>query len=178
MSQFQTKIKPVERGYSLTEVLVGMLILFSTATSALQAMVTTIALKVKAQETTEAINWVQEDLENIRYLASQLDFDGSTYTANSNRCSATDEGSGYADLLRDDIQGLEVSNNSDPNNAEVINKNSRLENRSYRLTRTTSVADTSPYNILQLSYTVASSDGSPVLSQYVEVIPDVTFACE
>jgi prepilin-type N-terminal cleavage/methylation domain-containing protein len=167
LTRFDGKTE-ANKGFSLVEVMVGILILLGFVGAAMQTLVASAAIKVKAQERSEATIWIQEDIELIRYQASQL-------PANTALCSATSSTAGYADALRDNIVGASTTATS----TTALSKTSRLGNRSYTVNRTISFKNTSPYVVMTVSYNVPSPrNTSEFLSQmYVEVIPDKAFQC-
>lgn len=67
---FKPKLRQQEQGFTLVEVLVAILIATIFITVTMQMMVIAAIFKVRAQEYTEATTWIQEDLENVRYQAS------------------------------------------------------------------------------------------------------------
>ena len=69
---FKPKIPKQEQGFTLIEVLVAILIATIFVTVTMQAMVIAAIFKIKAQEYSEATNWIQEDVENVKFQASQL----------------------------------------------------------------------------------------------------------
>lgn len=71
---FKPKSPKKEQGFTLVEVLVAILIATIFVTVTMQMMVIATVFKAKAQENTEATNWIQEDLENVRYQAGNLQF--------------------------------------------------------------------------------------------------------
>ena len=192
-----------QSGFTLTEVLVGMLLTFAFVGTSLQALVVSTTFRVKAQEVNEATTWIQEDLENIRFEAKYLDYydlalseyvesDGRLYQTAPLRCDATSPNAGYADLLRDrilvrlndtltDDHDIPDTNSQSGANASTVSvqKTSQVGARPYQLTRTLTPAEASPYNVLRVTYTVTALDGGPVAitTLYTEVIPHVSFYC-
>jgi prepilin-type N-terminal cleavage/methylation domain-containing protein len=71
---FKHKLPQQEQGFTLIEVLVAILVATIFVTVTMQMMVIATVFKVKAQENAEATNWIQEDLENVRYQAGNLQF--------------------------------------------------------------------------------------------------------
>ncbi len=71
---FKPKLPKKEQGFTLVEVLVAILIATIFVTVTMQMMVIATVFKVKAQENAEATNWIQEDLENVRFQAGNLQF--------------------------------------------------------------------------------------------------------
>jgi hypothetical protein len=127
------------------------------------------AIKVKAQEGSEATAWMQKDLEWIRSEASLLDQDATDVT----RCGATVASKGYGEKLRAIIA------KDLPANTQSFSKVSSLGQRSYTLNRTTLVSSTAPFNMLTVSYRVTPVDKPEVLvaQLYSEIIPEASLAC-
>lgn len=69
---FKPKLPQQNHGFTLVEVLIAILIATIFITVAMQMMVIATIFKVRAQEYAEATTWIQEDLENVRYQASQI----------------------------------------------------------------------------------------------------------
>jgi len=254
------KLPQQDQGFTLVEVLVAILITTLFVAVAMQSMVIAAIFKAKAQEYSEATTWIQEDLENVKYQASQLgikniqsmisadefitisnhgfasgdpvifvgdgtiagglsknttyyvrdvttntfkvastaggaaidltsDSTGSLSSIATSRCNAT-RTTGYADGLRDLITGSDQTGNTNDvynppssgnNQTRDITLKSKFTNKTFRLTRTTTIPDTTPYNVLQVSYTVSpifgGTFGAPVANFYTEVIPNAAFQC-
>lgn len=172
---FKPKPPKHDQGFTLTEVLVAILITTVFVATAMQAVVIAAIMRVRAKEFSEASAWIQENLENVKYQASQLDYDSGTgsYNADTARCTATTSDSGYGDKLRDAVTG---SDQSGSNNVDVP-KNSTT-GKQFRLRRTTNPSSNSPHSVLQITYTVTpTTGGDSVANLYTEVIPDVAFKC-
>lgn len=60
-----------QSGFTMIEVLVGMIILTLFIGIAMQGMVFASLLKSRAQQYSEAMNWIQQDLEEIKYQATK-----------------------------------------------------------------------------------------------------------
>lgn len=257
---FKPKLPQQEQGFTLVEVLVAILITTLFVVVAMQSMVIAAIFKAKAQEYSEATTWIQEDLENVKYQASQLGIktvqsmtaadelitisnhgfgsgepvifvgDGTpagglskniTYyvkdvTTNTFKVASTASGAaidltsdstgslssiatsrcklarttGYADGLRDLVIGNNQTGTTEnidnpPSSGNTLTSGnpliSKVTNKTFRLRRTTTIPDTSPYNLLQVSYAVApisgAAFGKSVANFYTEVIPDAAFQC-
>lgn len=61
-----------ERGFTLLDVVLSILLASIFILVSLQAMVIATYLRVRAQQTSEAVLIIQEDLENIKYIAATL----------------------------------------------------------------------------------------------------------
>lgn len=70
------------QGFTLVEVLVAILITTLFISAAMQTMVIAAIFKIKAQEFTEATNWIQTDLEEVKYKAANFQFPQTTLAAN------------------------------------------------------------------------------------------------
>lgn len=159
-------------GFTLVEVLVGLLVIVGFISTAMQALVTATAFKVKGQELSEATTWIQEDLERVRYEANRLDYNDVDpeidYNVDLPACEATSNTLGYAAQLRDRIAS----------NAPVeANKLSAIGNRPYTLRRTPILPTSVPYNVLSLEYEVVSADNIPISILHTKVIPDASLRC-
>lgn len=170
MSQYRSK-RNAEDGFTLVEVLVGLLVMVGFISTAMQALVTATVFKVKGQELSEATTWIQEDVEKVAFEANQLDFDrsASKHTPELAACQAMTKDEGYAARLKEKI------NRDAPVDG---NKSSTIGNRPYTLKRTAKLPDASPYTVLSLEYEVASADNPiPISIQYTTIIPDASLAC-
>ncbi len=148
-----------QKGFTLVEVMVGILITVTFVGAAMQALVVASLFKVRAQEYSEATTWIQEDLESVRFEASQLAF-------NNSNCND------YGQALKGELNDVEDRTPGDPNS----NRASSLGSRPYVLDR----GDPNPNgDILEINYTVvrANENTAPVATLYAEVIPDASFTC-
>lgn len=168
--------KPVQ-GFTMVEVLVGILLTLTFTTIATQAMVTATAVRVRAQELTESSDWIQQDLEVVKRTANELNYDSTsaTYPISSalathrTLCAATTSSTGYANTLKTTLDA-----------ASIPTKQSAIGNRPYTLTRTTAASTASPYNVLQITYRVfrgTDTTATPISTLYTEVIPGASLAC-
>lgn len=165
------KITPKRNdGFTLVEVLVGLLVIVGFISTAMQALVTATVFKVKGQELSEATTWIQEDLEMVKFKANRLHYvvdpdpSKSMYEPVDTVCQGTTN-TGYASVLNDDLEAVDSS------------KTSAIGNRPYTLTRTVTLPSSAPFNVLTLEYKVASADNVPIAITHTKVIPDVSLAC-
>lgn len=110
---FKPKLPKQEQGFTLIEVLVAILVATIFVTVTMQMMVIATVFKVKAQENAEATNWIQEDLENVRYQAGKLEFPLRTsLTADATAGSTSIIVGSVSDLANDDTLkiGLDSGN--------------------------------------------------------------------
>lgn len=150
------------QGFSLVEVLVGILLISAFLGTAMQAIVSATAFKVRAQELSEATVWIQEDQELVRYKAHNI-------PANVAQCSALSPAQGYAQALKTEVDSL---------TPESISKTSALGQRNYVLTRTATPVAVQPYHVLSLDYVVTrQSDSTPIAQLHSEMIPDAFLSC-
>lgn len=149
------KLPQHEQGFTLTEVLVAILITTVFVATAMQAIVIAAVMKAKARQYAEATTWIQQDLESVKYRATegpspnQLPYDSS-------KCDS------YGTYLQENLPTL-----SDDGSKTISGK-------SFTLSRST----TPNSNVLQLTYTVTPQGGSDSIANlYTEVIPDAAFKC-
>jgi type II secretory pathway pseudopilin PulG len=155
------------QGFTLVEVIAGILVTVTFVGVVMQAFVAATALRVKAQEKSEAASWIQEDIELIRHQASQLSVEPT-------RCTATTVTDGYGDKLRDTVL---KSNSIVATDTQTFSKSSAVGSRAYTLTRVMGMRNVAPFDTLTLDYTVTALDGVIAAQLYTEVIPDAVFNC-
>jgi type II secretory pathway pseudopilin PulG len=156
-------------GFTLTEALIGILMVSTFLGVTLQTIVSATMIRVKAQEQSQATGWIQEDLELVRYQAGRL-------PADLTLCTVSSENTGYADRLRDELTGQNITNNDSAENTSSSLKRSNLGNRGYTLTRVMTVRNMAPYATLSLNYTITDNSGV-IAQQYAEIIPNAFFSC-
>jgi prepilin-type N-terminal cleavage/methylation domain-containing protein len=158
--RLKDKVKNQKQGFTLVEVLVGILLMAAFTGTAMQAIVSATAFKVKAQELSEATVWIQEDLELVRYQASKVAEDIPA-------CTTSDISKGYAQKLKDELPSTDVSA-----------RTSAMGARPYTVTRSAVPSSVQPFNVLTLNYTVTRRDETtPIAQLYSEVIPDKFLSC-
>jgi type II secretory pathway pseudopilin PulG len=174
------------QGFSIIEVLVAALLTLSLTGVAMQTIVAATAVRVRAQESTEATGWMRSDFANIKPLANGENMGycptGSTatgcsgisnnYQTSEAKCNASSITSGYANDLKT-LLGEETDLDSETTK-------SNIGRRPYLVRRTTSVKDSAPYATLEITYSVyrgTSATGTPMNTFYAEVIPGVALAC-
>ena len=224
--------KQSSQGFTWAEVMVSGLIMV-LLTINFQAMVVYSGMfRLKAKNASNNRSWIQQDLENVQFTASQFTVASLTTNAVANSASI--------DLNRTSVGGIalaigdRLTIGTDPNlytissmsgtaisftpnlktaqpsgspvlvlgsssaaklcNATLSNKglaqalasdlspvldsSKVLSGVPYTLTRTATVVDIAPYQILRLSYSVApSAGGMPIMSLQTEVIPNASFSC-
>ncbi|HIK36695.1 MAG: hypothetical protein N3D76_00300 [Geminocystis sp.] len=124
-----------EEGFSLLEVLVTILVITGFVLGALQASVLATLFRIQARDRQEAANWIQQDLELVRFHAYY------GLTGNSSHCGQ------YGTRLRDHL----VAQNFTGNDTVTI------ENRTYQISRRYDPAN----NTLRIEYTVQYAPSHP-----------------
>lgn len=209
---FKPKLPQQQQGFTLVEVLVAILIASLFVTVAMEAMVLAAVFKARARQYTEATNWIQEDLENVKSQAAlpstiltsangnalvvastgrfevgdqlKVGTDSTNYVIQSitpgtltitltpilvttplanasvkliksNRCNATTANTGFGDYLNNNLPALSSSGLKN-----ILGKN-------YTLTRSSTVRNVAPYDVLQLTYSVAPQSAHTTLTNPV-----------
>jgi type II secretory pathway pseudopilin PulG len=184
-----TSLQSSVQGFSLLEVMAGILLSLTFTGVAMQALVTSTVLKVRAQEEGESATWIQENIELIRHVADKLAYVDSRYNVELPPCRATSETVGYGDRLRDELNKVEfkggnIANNTSSENQRVFNVVSSKGNRPYTVQRRTQVKTSDSYlgsnyifNVLEVSYLVQDDQGKDISNSYVEIVPEVSLRC-
>ncbi|MCM1983280.1 hypothetical protein QQ91_0010675 [Lyngbya confervoides BDU141951] len=151
------------------EVLISILLISAFLATAMQALISATAIKVRSEEISEASNWIQEDLEEIRYWANELELNEDRDGYRTDNCGTDSDGDrAYLAMLVGSLP-------------EVGDRASMLGQRPYYLRRIA----TPDGNLLKIEHRVfrnvdgddAEEDGELVSTRYSEVIPDVAFFC-
>jgi type II secretory pathway pseudopilin PulG len=169
-----------EGGFTLSEVLVAILIVTTFVAVAMQGMVVAMLLKSKALQLAEANRWVQADLENIR---SKLTLAQLPLSNHQSRCHPASAEGGFADLVRDNLAESNVTGTVDYQLPPIAATSQT--SKTFQIARTLSIPST-PENteakILGIQYTVAPNNGGnlerPILHFYTEVMPDAALQCQ
>ena len=166
-----------ENGFSLMEVLVSIFVLSGFFLGTLQASVYATLMRVQAQDKQEMTNWIQLDVEQIRYQAFILDNPNPTPDGNfgslptvssSDACDTSQYGKRLEELIDETY---------------LASSTVTIDNKSYDVTRTY----TSTNNILQITYNVNYANTHPrykgagadntVSGLSTEVLPNASFTC-
>jgi prepilin-type N-terminal cleavage/methylation domain-containing protein len=172
--------QPQDAGFTLSEVLVAILLVTTFVAVAMQGLVVAMLLKSKALQIAEANRWIQADLEQVR---SQTTLSQLPLNPNQLRCHPASIDAGFADLIRDSLAKGNVTGSSDYSLTPIV-ATSQM-GRTFQIARTVSIPAT-PENteakILGIQYTVTPSNGStlqqPILHFYTEVMPDAALQCQ
>ncbi|PSO93705.1 MAG: hypothetical protein BRC46_05890 [Cyanobacteria bacterium QS_6_48_18] len=199
MLQLKSKLqRSTEEGFTLLETLVAMLVATTFVAATMQAMVIAAYSRIRAQETSEATSLIQEDLEEVKFIATKERYNPSE-TELDHRCDANGDNDrkfdkndanrdeGLADGLRDEVleeterDRYEITNPTDYKTiySREVESDEIEIGKNYVLKRTLNIADKEPYNVLELEYEVINpqEDEDPVAEMYTEVIPDAAFEC-
>ncbi|WP_242018142.1 prepilin-type N-terminal cleavage/methylation domain-containing protein [Synechocystis sp. FACHB-383] len=155
-----------DRGFTMFEVLIALMISFLFLTGTLNAMVMATVMRVKAERQAEAGYWIREDLERVRALAANFN------PAANNGCSDSTVGAKFNTASAAN-SGLANSTNpaTTTNTRQILGRNASLS-------RNTTGAN----NVLQITYTVRNTeitdaDKNVLASLYTEVLPAAALTC-
>jgi prepilin-type N-terminal cleavage/methylation domain-containing protein len=149
--------KSDQHGFSITEVMVSILVLTLFTLSASSLMVYAAQNRVSALSDGEVTDQLQLLTENLRDRAATL-------PALSSACNATAVADGYGQLLASSLSA----------SASSIT----LNDRSYTVTRTLTPVNAAPYDRLAVTYTfTAQARTSDTITMTTEIIPNVAFDC-
>jgi len=145
-----------EQGFTFLEVLVGMMIALIFVLITTQGIVIGTVYRVKAQRQSEAINTIQEDLEEIKFQAAKSGLSGT--------CGS------YGTALKTRVDVLSLNNPK------------KLANKVYIMRRTT-IANGNTLSIThevvpdENGNGVADTNETPIASLFTEVVPDAVLSC-
>jgi prepilin-type N-terminal cleavage/methylation domain-containing protein len=192
---FFTKARQSRSGFTLIEVLTGMVISAMTISMSANLVVTANIYKVIAKKNVAMQSLVQADLEQVRATANSLAYATTTpaFTAAgaipaipavTNNCSA------YGLALKTALltTPTRVANPKTTDTVAISSTTSTTASKvgndgdSYRVTRALGVPSTSTPNILPIEYTVkrlvnGAESNKLDYSVYTEVIPNAAFQC-
>jgi prepilin-type N-terminal cleavage/methylation domain-containing protein len=168
------------QGFTLSEVLIAILLVTTFVAVALQGLVVAMLLKSKALQVAEANRWVQADLEQIR---SQITLSQLPLAPNRSRCHPIKIDDGFADLIRDNLAKGNVSGGDDYHLLPIV-ATSKL-GKTFQIARTLSIPAT-PENtqakILGIQYLISPTQAGNVepsiLHFYTEVMADAALQCQ
>ncbi len=170
----------------MLEVMIAILTITAFSIGTLQLMAFTALYKVRSERQAQANFWIQEDFEDVKFLASSLAFDEKWCTGEE----------GYATALRGQLTATLPPTN--PLQEQLVGTRSFVR-KNYSLYRTfpeDEAAQSAHPHRLRIEYKVKLADGE-IASDYqtqerderneeegkflakssVEVIPDASFKC-
>jgi prepilin-type N-terminal cleavage/methylation domain-containing protein len=164
-----------EKGFTILEVLVTILVISGFLLGSLQATVLATLFRVQAQDKQEAANWIQQDLELIKYRAFALDIEAPFNPPNPDVTPTKANGCGnYRTRLQNILPSIPTPV---PISSNPI--------RNYTVTRT---YNNTTSDVLTINYTVAYASSHPrfktgtganntiaILS--TEVLPNAALTC-
>jgi prepilin-type N-terminal cleavage/methylation domain-containing protein len=87
----------------------------------------------------------------------------ATGSTNTTLCYANAQNNGFGNLVS--------------NNLPTLNSTKTIADKTYTLSRTTTVRNVAPYEVLQITYSAAEGTNSPIATLNAEVIPNAAFQC-
>lgn len=173
LRSFYPKRTQSQTGITLAEVLVAGVVTLILVGAGMQTLITASLLRLQARQKAEAIAAIQSDLEEVKFLASQLSGTAVISGSTVDLCKATSVDASFSTVLRDTIQDRL---GSDPQTITLVGQDFQLRRNPVRV-------DSRPYNVLQLDYevrpvTATAVSGNRVIAElYTEVVPYASYAC-
>ena len=169
----------------MLEVMIAILTIAAFLTVTLELMAFTALYKVRAERQTQANFWIQEDFEDVKFLASTLDVNSTPANPNvsSDVCTGNE---GYATALRRQLTATPLPTTPIP--TEKLVETRTIVGKNYSLFRTFNITNQSanPHR-LRIDYRVQLATGqiaddyrnqeNVIARSSVEVIPDASFKC-
>lgn len=168
-----------DEGFSFVEVLAGILIATVFVLITTQAIVISTIFRINAQRASEAKTWIEEEVESDQYQATTL-------STNNTLCDTDDGNSGYADALRDSLNGDGANITTGILTRTIVNKD-------YKMLITFEPSN-APFDVLEITYQVwfddmddpnntvdqideNNRDEEPIADFYTEMIPTAALDC-
>lgn len=166
----QPKLPRGEQGFTLTEMLVAMLITSMFVALTMQAVVIAAIFKARTEQYDQAITWIQEDSELVINQSSEYEKNAYPYSSKCNAAVAADGlAAGFASLLNDPT-GI--------GDTFKIDGPRTFGGKAFILTRTAVYATSyNPFKLLEITYIVAPQSGTAIATISTEVIADAAFRC-
>jgi Tfp pilus assembly protein PilV len=169
-----------DAGFSLLEVVIAILTITTFLTGTLQLMAINALYKARAERQTRANFWIQEDMEEVKSIAREINA-----VTNPKACNDTSEG--YATALK-----VKLGNKADDTTQTVASR--AFVGKSYTLFRDfpdDAAAQKNRPHRLRINYRVRLADGqraddyqtqkqeqeTTISTGSFEVIPDASFQC-
>lgn len=183
------KKKPLDRGFITIEIIIALLIAFGFLMVSLQTLVAAMVFKVQAQEKQKADKLIQEDVERLNDIASNLTLGANgTEACDGDLDNNGTVGDGYSQNLWTALQAdtpdgdekLQVSlisvvkQNGSTTETQETGKTLTL-NRTQEAVPSSDVPTS--HRVLGVSYQVNDDTGKTIAQRYVEVIPDEALEC-
>ncbi|TRU21164.1 MAG: type 4 pilin [Microcystis aeruginosa Ma_QC_B_20070730_S2] len=168
----------------MLEVMIAIFTITAFLTGTLQLMAFTALYKVRSERQAQANFWIQEDFEDVKFLASTLDVNSSPPNPYITPDVCTNISQGYATALRRELTATLPPTN--PLQEQLVGTRSFVR-KNYSLSRTFNIINqaANPHR-LRIDYRVEVTDQTPkdypnqenvIARSSVEVIPDASFKC-
>jgi hypothetical protein len=172
--------RAAEAGFTMSEVLVAILITTTFVSVALQGMVVAMLLKAKALHISEADRWVQTDIERIR---ARITLSQLPLAENQSKCHPVSADRGFAALMSDNLVGVGSVSTTDRTLPPLVATSKT--GKTFQIVRTLSIPNTpenAQFKILGIQYLVIPNMGTnleaPIFQSYTEVMPDAALQCQ
>jgi hypothetical protein len=157
----------------MLEVMIAILTITAFSIGTLQLMAFTALYKVRAERQAQANFWIQEDFEDVKFLASTLDVNSTPANPNvsADVCTGNE---GYATALRRQLTATPLPTTPIP--TEQLVGTRPFVRKNYSLYRTFNITSANPHRLL-IDYRVQNQENDVIARSSVEVIPDASFEC-
>lgn len=170
ISSSKSRIRTQAAGFTLTEVIVALMVSSIFVAITMQSIVTAAFFRARAEQFDEAVNWIQEDLESVIKRAGQYESDTFPLPYSS-RCNAVNVADALPAGFISDAVGL--------GGAVVTVGTKSFGGKSFELKRTADYASSSdPRVLLKVFYEVIPVEGGgAIATTTTEVLPYAVLKC-
>jgi prepilin-type N-terminal cleavage/methylation domain-containing protein len=158
-----------DQGFSLTEVMVSIVVLGLFMFSSTSLMAYAAATRARSRSESQLTDRLQTLMDQVRDQAAGLDpgTTAGTYNPNATACNATAVANGYGKRLENNIPALTTAETT-----------AQLEKgQSYTISRTLEAVNVAPFDRLKVIYTVTPQENGDPITMETEVIPNAAFSC-
>jgi prepilin-type N-terminal cleavage/methylation domain-containing protein len=162
----KSELRRQERGLTIIESLVALMILGIFVGVVLNLIVSTAFMANRSEQYNQAMNWIQADVENVRLLAREYEKNAFPF---SPKCTQPTVSGLAASFITDTLGG-----------AGTVQAGPKLLGGSQLILNRVSSYTTSPDpdKIVQLSYTVVPQGGGETIASFeMEVVPYAALRC-
>jgi type II secretory pathway pseudopilin PulG len=162
IQQLQQLKQARSQGFTLLDVIVAIVVLTTFTSVAMTAMSSAMLLKVRARNTAEATNWIQQDLETVRNAAAQF-----SYTL------ASDAAAGQPNIVLVTNPGLTVGEQISVGTDATIYKIHSVSGTSIQLTTNLRYAQSASARVLAVSKCNATTSSAGFATVFGQHLPSL-----
>jgi prepilin-type N-terminal cleavage/methylation domain-containing protein len=169
LKYIQAQKNKSQNGFSLLESMIASMVSLIFMSLGANFVLAANIQKVVAKRNITMSNFIQSDLEGIKYQANLIAKDNTNA-----KCAPTNVWQGYGGALKDKLLSTASTSNAASDSTTTV----KVLNHDYTMTRTLGAISTADPSILPISYTFTRAGATAIEHQlYIELIPNAAFTC-